>query len=98
MNWLQWFSSSAEGEIRCPRPYCPLNRVRAGTAVRIKALCAEPETASRLREIGFCEEQMIRLLSNHASLVCKVCNARLAISARLAESILVEPLEPATAS
>jgi len=46
----------------------------------------------RLRELGFCEEQRIRLLSQHAGIICQVCNVRLAISLRLADSILVEPL------
>jgi Fe2+ transport system protein FeoA len=44
----------------------------------------------RLREMGFCEEQKIKLLSRQTSLICQVCNARLGISERLAEKILVE--------
>ena len=74
---------------------CPLNRVRAGTAVRIKQLCASPEVSQRLREIGFGEEQIIRLLASSTNVICLVCNARLAISAHLAEIILVEPLKQA---
>ena len=46
----------------------------------------------RLREIGFCEEQKIKLLSRQSNLICQVCHARLGISAELAEKILVEPL------
>jgi hypothetical protein len=38
---------------------CPLNRVKAGVAVHIKQLCASPEVARRLREIGFGEAQTI---------------------------------------
>jgi len=45
-----------------------------------------------VREMGFCEERKIRLLSRQSSLICQVCNARLGISTRLAEKILVEPL------
>ncbi len=45
---------------------CPLNRVKAGVAVRIKQLCASPEVASRLREIGFGEEQIIHGLGKWA--------------------------------
>jgi len=71
---------------------CPLNRVKAGVAVRIKQLCAAPEVASRLREIGFGEEQIIRLVTSHANTICLVCNARMAISAQLAQAILVEPV------
>jgi len=61
-------------------------------AVRVKQLSAPPDVIHRLREMGFCEEQQIRLLSHQSSLVCLVCNARLAISSQLAENIWVEPL------
>ena len=64
----------------------------AGTAVRIKRLEASPEVSGRLREMGFGEEQQIKLLSRQCNLICLVCNARLGISAELADSILVEPL------
>jgi Fe2+ transport system protein FeoA len=77
----------------CKDPFvCPLSRVVAGTAVRIKRLSAPPEVSHRLRELGFCEEQRIKLLSRHSNLICLVCNARLGISEQLAENILVEPL------
>jgi Fe2+ transport system protein FeoA len=71
---------------------CPLSRIRAGTVVCIKQLAASGEQADRLREMGFCEEQQIKLLSREGNLICLVCNARLGISAELAESILVTPL------
>ena len=77
----------------CPQTaLCPLNKVRVGMAVRVKQLSAPPDVIHRLREMGFCEEQQIRLLSHQSSLVCLVCNARLAISSQLAENIWVEPL------
>ena len=68
----------------------------AGSAVRIKRLDAPPEVVNRLREMGFCEEQQIRLLSQQPNLICLVCNARLGISPNLAESIFVEPISAAT--
>ncbi len=71
-------------------PLCPLNRARAGASVRIKRLPESSEMTTRLREIGFCEEQMVTLVSSQAMVVCRVCNARLAIGAALAETILVE--------
>ena len=77
-------------EMQCET--CPLNRVEAGVAVRIKKLCASPETQIRLRELGFCEEQIIQLLTTHTNYICRVCNSRLALSHKLAELILVEPL------
>ena len=69
-------------------------RVRAGTVVCIKQLAVPEEMTGRLREMGFCEEQQIKLLSREGNLICLVCNARLGISAELAESILVAPLQP----
>ncbi len=82
-----------EEDEACPQPFlCPLSNVGAGVAVRIKQLSASPEVTHRLREMGFCEEQKIKLLSRQSSLICQVCNARLGISTRLAEKILVEPL------
>ncbi len=76
----------------CSRPLCPLNRVRAGIAVQIRRLCASPEVSNRLREIGFCENQVIKLLTSYDNIICLVCNARLALNAQLAQTILVEPL------
>ena len=76
----------------CPhRSLCPLSRVQAGDRVRIKQLLESPGVTNRLRELGFCEEQTIRLVTRQATFICQVCNARLAISARLADFILVEP-------
>ena len=71
---------------------CPLSRVKAGVVVCIKALSTSPEVRSRLREMGLGEEQKIKLLSRHSSIICQVCNARLGISRQLAESIFVEAL------
>ena len=76
----------------CRHTCCPLSRVRNGMAVRIKRLPDAPDVTTRLREIGFCEEQVIRLIARQATYICQVCNSRLAISAQLAEGILVEPL------
>lgn len=78
---------------RCQqKAICRLSQVKAGTTVRIKQLDASPETAQRLREIGFCEEQIIKLLTAQANVICQVCNARLGIGSQLAEAILVEPM------
>lgn len=90
MNVQPIFSPVHESETRCE--VCPLNRVKAGVAVRIKQLCAAPEVQARLREIGLCEDQIIKLVTSHTNFICQVCNARLAISEKLAQLILVEPL------
>jgi Fe2+ transport system protein FeoA len=77
-------------EVQCEA--CPLNQVHVGVAVRVKKLCASHDIQARLRELGFCEQQIIRLLATQSNYICQVWNARLAISHRLAGFILVEPL------
>ncbi len=80
-------------EGQCAQPgICPLSCVSAGTVVCIKQLAASEEVMGRLREMGFLEEQQIKLISREGNLICQVCNARLGISAQLADAILVEPL------
>lgn len=69
---------------------CPLSRVRAGEVVCIKKLLAAPDVSDRLRELGLYEEQRIKLLARQANYICQVCNARLAISGKLAEAIMVQ--------
>ena len=83
--------TNAEPIFHPPSLY-PLSDVRAGVSVRIKRVSASPEITSRLREMGFCEDQKIRLISRQSNLICQVCHARLGISSQLAEKILVEPL------
>jgi Fe2+ transport system protein FeoA len=75
-----------------PCELCPLHRVQTGLTVRVKKLMASPEVAHRLREIGIGEEQIVKLIAAQANVICLVCNARLALSTALAETILVEPL------
>ena len=67
-----------------------MSRVEAGTVVCVKQLSTSPEITARLRELGICEQQQIKLLSRDSNFICQVCNARLGISEELAESILVE--------
>lgn len=69
--------------------------MRAGTSVRIKQLLASPDLCQRLRELGLCEEQRIKLLLQDRSVVCQVCNVRLGLCGRLADAIWVEPLPAA---
>ena len=88
MNRFDAFESALSHEPRCG--LCPLSRVKAGVAVRIKQLCTSPELQNRLRELGFCEDQIIKLLTSRTNFICQVCNARLAISEKLADSIMVE--------
>jgi Fe2+ transport system protein FeoA len=80
-------------QIHCAKPFtCPLSLVRAGMMVRITELSAPPDVTQRLREIGFGEHQVIRLVVRSSNLICQVCNARMALSSQLAQMIIVEPL------
>lgn len=81
-----------EGQCAGPR-VCPLSQVKAGAVVCIKELATSPELKGRLREMGFCEDQQLRLLSKDANYICQVCNARLGISGKIASSILVQAIE-----
>jgi ferrous iron transport protein A len=74
---------------------CPLDQVRAGMTVRIRRLGADPGVSQRLREIGLGEGQLVRLIAKSSSLICQVCNSRLALSSAVAAQILVEPVVPA---
>ena len=71
---------------------CPLNQVRAGSFVRVKQLSTPADVSHRLREMGFCEDQQIKLISQQTTIICQVCNVRLAISRELAQAIWVEPV------
>jgi Fe2+ transport system protein FeoA len=76
---------------QCAGPaICPLSRVQVGMVVCVKHLDTSPEMRDRLRELGFCEQQRVKLLSRHSNLICLVCNSRLGISEKLADNILVE--------
>ena len=44
----------------------------------------------RLRELGFCEDQRIKVVSRSSNFICQVCNTRLGLSPELAEAILVQ--------
>jgi len=82
-------------EDECPASeICPLNSVPSGTFVRIKQLAGSNDVNDRLRELGFCEEREIRLISQSANLLCQVCNARLGLNPRVAQTIMVEPIGP----
>lgn len=90
MNWFT--SAKADPDATAACAVCPLTRVQAGMTVRVRQLCAAPETQNRLREIGLGEDQIIRLVTSQTSFICQVCNARLAISEQLAKLIMVEPV------
>ena len=71
---------------------CPLSHVEVGARVCVKQLTSQPEVCDRLRELGLVEDQEVRLVSRHHSVICQICNARVALSQQLADAILVQPL------
>ena len=80
-----------EGKCAGPK-VCPLSRVQAGTTVCIKQLSTDPALKDRLRELGLCEDQQIKVVACESTFICQVCNARFGISEKLADAILVEAL------
>ncbi len=67
-----------------------LNQVKAGCDVRIRVLSGPG--CDRLRELGFCEELMLRKLTSGRNMICAICGTRMAISSELAEQVLVSPV------
>ncbi len=77
---------------------CPLSHITPDTVARVMQVLATPEVTDRLRELGFCYRQKIKLIARQSSFICQVCNARLGISQALADSILVEPIPASLAA
>ncbi len=73
---------------------CSLAQAAAGASLMVRELKAPADVAIRLRELGFCERQRVRVLSKHTHVICQVCNVRLGISKDLASMIVVEPAQP----
>ncbi len=89
------YRSATSVTLACSSPATyPLSRVKAGAEVRIKELSTPEDVSKRLREIGFCEQQVLKLLVSQSSLICLVCNARVALSSDIAGMIMVEPVRP----
>jgi ferrous iron transport protein A len=68
-----------------------LQHVRAGASVRICRLCGDAEACARLREIGFCEDAVVRCVKTGPSMILQVANARVALSGHVAQQIMVVP-------
>lgn len=72
---------------------CPLSHLEPGVCARIRRLAGADGMNDRLRELGFCEDQQVKILSRGGNLICQVCNARLGLSEKVASKILVEKME-----
>lgn len=67
-----------------------LTELPAGASGRVCELNGEAGLCARLREMGFCEAAVIEKIAGQKTLLCNVCNARIALSDRAAETIVVE--------
>ncbi|HTY09723.1 MAG TPA: FeoA family protein [Bacteroidota bacterium] len=71
-----------------------LSEIPAGRYVRIHQLQSKPDVSFRLREMGFCENAVVRLVVNaEGNLICEVCNTRIGLNQTLADDIIVSPFE-----
>lgn len=60
-----------------------------GCDFQVVALKGSAATCHRLREMGFCEQARVRKITDGGNTVCTVCGSRVALSKKLAESIVV---------
>jgi ferrous iron transport protein A len=70
----------------------PLNELPAGVPGRVAELNGQAESCQRLREMGFCESTVIQKVAGTDMLICQVCGTRIALSERLAQQIIVNPI------
>lgn len=73
--------------------HTPLMDAPVGVLVRIRQLNSHPDLCSRLREMGLCENTVIRTLhKGSGTIICEVCNTRLGLNEMIARSIVVSAL------
>jgi len=71
-----------------------LSEIPAGRYVRIHQLQSQPDVCFRLRELGFCENAIVRLVVNgEGNLICEICNTRIGLNHALADDIIVSQFE-----
>ena len=70
-----------------------LSQVAVGEDFRICGLEGPDAGCEQLRRLGFCESIRVRKLGDGRNLVCSVCGTRMALSRKLADQVLVSPVE-----
>lgn len=65
---------------------------KAGTGCLLRICQLDGDNRQRLREIGFCEDLEICKLSDGRNMICSVSGARLALSRKLGDHVLVVPV------
>ncbi len=69
-----------------------LSNAPVGQYMRIQEIQSEPAVCQRLRELGFCENALVRCMVNtQGNLICEVCHSRIGITSKIAQDILVTP-------
>lgn len=64
-----------------------------GREVRIRGLQSSPEISLRLREMGFCEDAVIRLVTTGGNVICEICHSRYGLKREIANNIFVSVME-----
>ncbi len=67
-----------------------LTELPVGATGRVCELSGEANVCARLREMGFCESAVIAKVSGEKTLLCQLCNTRIALSDTAARHIVVE--------
>ena len=85
-----WQKIFPKKECGCGVAEQPLSDAPSGVSVQIKCLRGEEGVCQRLREMGFGESAIVEKVADHGTLICKVCDAKIAISKELAQNIIVK--------
>ncbi len=77
------------------QPHATLVDAPIGMRVRIRQLRhAHPDISTRLRELGFCEDAVVRcILRGNGNMICEIQNSRIGLDNNLARSIVVSAWE-----
>ena len=71
-----------------------LSNAPIGQQMRIKHIHSDPEVSARLREMGFCEDAIVRCITrNDSNLICEILNSRIGLNGSAASSIAVTAFE-----
>lgn len=73
-----------------PHVLIALSDAPLGRRLRVRHLGTHPELSSRLREMGFFENAVIRCITKgDGTIICEVCNTRVGMNNRVARTIIV---------
>jgi Fe2+ transport system protein FeoA len=63
-----------------------------GKSVRVSRINSRPETSTRLKELGFCEDAIITpVVKGPSQMICEICNTRVGLHQSIAKEIIVVP-------